>query len=166
METKNLGISESKGPDQRRLRRRNAASKPPFPERGIVRPGPRRQGIGFASLCALDCCGPSLGDWLFMRERGELQRAGISTRTRLHKGAVLQPSGTGRAFKGLGVAKRYCRINVISDSFPQRRPGTVPLLLAYGQLHREAGGFQGGVQEKVKRSLFRTVTDYGIQIVV
>ena len=27
-------------------------------------------------------------------------------------------------------------------------------------------GFQRGVQEKVKRSLFRTVTDYGIQIVV
>ena len=28
------------------------------------------------------------------------------------------------------------------------------------------GGFQRGVQEKVKRSLFRTVTDYGIQIIV
>ena len=27
-------------------------------------------------------------------------------------------------------------------------------------------GLQRGVQEKVKRSLFRTVTDYGIQIVV
>ena len=41
----------------------------------------------------------------------------------LHKGAVLQPSGPGRVFKDLGVAKRYCRINVISDSFLQRRPG-------------------------------------------
>ena len=68
--------------------------------------------------------------------------------------------------RGLAVAKRYCRINVISDSFLQRRPGTVPLPPAYGQLYREAEGFQRGVQEKVKRSLFRTVTDYGIQIVV
>ena len=36
---------------------------------------------------------------------------------------------------------------------------------ATGQLHRKAGE-GGGVQEKVKRSLFRTVTDYGIQIIV
>ena len=37
----------------------------PFPEREIVWPGPRSQGIGFASLCALDCSGPSLGTrWL------------------------------------------------------------------------------------------------------
>ena len=49
---------------------RPLAFNPPFPERGIVRPGPRRQGIGFASLRALDCSGPSLGDSLFMRERG------------------------------------------------------------------------------------------------
>ena len=54
--------------------RRPLAFNRPFPERGIVRPGPRRQGIGFASLRALDCSGPSLGDSLFMRERGELQR--------------------------------------------------------------------------------------------
>ena len=50
--------------------RRHLAFNRPFPERGIVRPGPRRQGIGFASLRALDCSGPSLGDSLFMRERG------------------------------------------------------------------------------------------------
>ena len=42
----------------------------------------------------------------------------------------------------------------------------------FGEVLRTSGnaevsdGFQGGVQEKVKRSLFRTVTDYGIQIVV
>ena len=77
-----------------------------------MRPGPRRQG--FASpLRALDCSGPVLGDSLFMRERGELQRREReSTRTRLRKGAVLQPSGTERAFKGLGIAKR-------GDSFVQ-----------------------------------------------
>ena len=74
-----------RAPDRRRLRRRNAASNPPFPEREIVRPGPRRQG--FASpLRALDCSGPVLGDSLFMRERGELQRRG-------------SPPGTGRAFQ-------------------------------------------------------------------
>ena len=32
---------------------------------------------------------------------------------------VLQRSGAGRVFKSLGVAKRYCRINVISDTFMQ-----------------------------------------------
>ena len=43
-----------------------------------------------------------------MRERGELQRGGgISTRTRLHKGAILQPSSPGRVFNELGVAQRY-----------------------------------------------------------
>ena len=46
----------------------------------------------------------------------------------LHKGAILQPPGPGRAFKGLGVAKRYCRRDSIGDSFVQRRPGTVALL--------------------------------------
>ena len=38
----------------------------------------------------------------------------------LHKGAVLQPPGLGRAFKGLGVAKRYCRRDSIGDSFSRR----------------------------------------------
>ena len=42
--------------------------------------------VRFASLRALDRSGPILGDSLFMRERGELQRGGISTRTRLHNG--------------------------------------------------------------------------------
>ena len=31
----------------------------------------------------------------------------------------------GRAFKGLGVAKRYCRRDSISDSFVQYRPTAV-----------------------------------------
>ena len=35
----------------------------------------------------------------------------------IYQGAVAQRSGAGRVFKGLGVAKRYCRINVISDTF-------------------------------------------------
>ena len=57
-------------PDRRRLRRSSAAFNPPFPEREIVRPGPRRQGIGSASLRALDGSGPGLGTRCFMRERG------------------------------------------------------------------------------------------------
>ena len=45
---------------RRYLSLREGLENPPFPERGIVRPGPRRQG--FASpLRALDCCGPSPG---------------------------------------------------------------------------------------------------------
>ena len=39
----------------------------------------------------------------------------------LHKGAVLQHPGPGRTFKGLGVAKRYCRRDSIGDSFVQGR---------------------------------------------
>ena len=35
----------------------------------------------------------------------------------LRKGAVLQHPGHGRAFKGLGVAKRYCRRDSICDTF-------------------------------------------------
>ena len=45
----------------------------------------------------------------------------------LHKGAGLQPSGTGRAFKGLGVAKWYCRRDSIGDTFVQRGPLTPTL---------------------------------------
>ena len=76
METKNWGISESKA----RIEGGSAAAtrllNPLSLSAGSLRPGPRRQGIGFASLRALDCCGPSLGDSLFMRERGNLQRRG------------------------------------------------------------------------------------------
>ena len=44
---------------------------------------------------------------------------GVTVDDGLHKRTVLQRSGAGRIFKGLGVAKRYCRINVISDTFMQ-----------------------------------------------
>ena len=37
----------------------------------------------------------------------------------LHKGAVLQPSGPEQAFKGLDVAKWYCRRDSIGNSFVQ-----------------------------------------------
>ena len=73
METKIQGFQNPKPgskaalPPQRRL-------CPPFPEREIVRPGPRRQGIGFASLRALGRLRAEPGGSLFMRERGELQR--------------------------------------------------------------------------------------------
>ena len=40
---------------------------------------------------------------------------------RLRKGAILQPARPGRAFKGLGVAKRCCRRDSISDNFVQGR---------------------------------------------
>ena len=49
------------------------------------------------------------------RERGK----GNCNGGGLHKGTVLQRSGPGRVFKGLGVAKRYCKTNVISDTFMQ-----------------------------------------------
>ena len=38
----------------------------------------------------------------------------------LRKGAVPQHPGPGRAFQGLGVAKRYCRRDSIGDSFVHR----------------------------------------------
>ena len=119
---KNPGISESKARIEGGSTAPTRPLPPPplfFPEHEIVRPGPRRQGIGFASLRALDGSGPSLGGSLFMRKRGELQRGRESTRTGLHKGAVLQQSGPGRVFKGLGVAKRYCGRGSIGDSFVQ-----------------------------------------------
>ena len=37
----------------------------------------------------------------------------------MHKGAVVQPSDPGRVFKRLGVAKRYCRIHSIGNTFMQ-----------------------------------------------
>ena len=45
---------------------------------------------------------------------GNYHRDGLRT-----KQAVLQPSGPGRAFKGLDSAKRYCRKNSIGDRFSQ-----------------------------------------------
>ena len=37
----------------------------------------------------------------------------------LRKGAILQLSGPGRVFKGLGLAKRYCSTNSIGNTFTQ-----------------------------------------------
>ena len=77
METKIKGFQNPKPGSKAAPPPQRGRLNPPFPEREIVRPGPRRQGIGFASLRALDCSGPVLGDSLFMRERGELQRWGL-----------------------------------------------------------------------------------------
>ena len=90
---KSLGISESKARIEGGSAAATRPSTPPFPERGIVRPGPRRQGgrLRLASRPGLLRAEP--GDSLFMRERGELQGGEISTRTQLHKGTVAQPAG-------------------------------------------------------------------------
>ena len=53
-------------------------------------------------------------------------------------------------FKGPGVAKRYCTTNSIGDSFPQRRPGTVPFPPVYGPLALELGHWDGGSQRRCK----------------
>ena len=39
--------------------------------------------------------------------------------TGLHKGAITQLPSSGRDFKGLGVAKRYCRMDSSGNSFVQ-----------------------------------------------
>ena len=43
----------------------------------------------------------------------------IAPLTSLQKGTVLQLPDPGRVCKGLGVAKRYCRVKVIGDTFLQ-----------------------------------------------
>ena len=40
----------------------------------------------------------------------------------LHKGAILQQFAEQRVFKGLGVAKRYCTIDSIGDTFMYWEP--------------------------------------------
>ena len=45
--------------------------------------------------------------------------ASLVDECKLHKRTVLQRSGAGPVFKGLGVAKRYCKTNVISNTFMQ-----------------------------------------------
>ena len=90
---------------------------PPFPRKQLSpsdRPanGPGRK----AAKRPLD--GEDRSD--IIQRKGKGGTAGReSTPGRLHKGTVLQPSGPRRVFKGLGVAKRYCKINVISDTFMQ-----------------------------------------------
>ena len=55
------------------------------------------------------------------QEHPPLQRA--SVRASRERGCTKErfciPSGPGRAFKGLGVAKRYCSIDSIGDRFVQ-----------------------------------------------
>ena len=48
--------------------------------------------------------------------------ASLVDECKLHKRAVSQRPDTELVFKGLGVAKRYCRRDSIGDSFLQRRP--------------------------------------------
>ena len=50
--------------------------------------------------------------------KGGTATGGESARARLHKRAVSQHPGPGRAFKGLEVAKRYCRRKANGDGFP------------------------------------------------
>ena len=60
-----------------------------------------------------------------MDKINRIQKPGIAEgnprRFGLHKGAVLQHPGLERAFKGLGVAKRYCRRNVNGDRVSRQR---------------------------------------------
>ena len=48
-----------------------------------------------------------------MASYGDVRRVG------LHKGAIMQQFSARRVFKGLGVAKRYCSTDLISDTFVQ-----------------------------------------------
>ena len=48
--------------------------------------------------------------------------ASLVDECKLHKRAVAQRPDSELVFKGLGVAKRYCRRDSIGDSFLQRRP--------------------------------------------
>ena len=48
--------------------------------------------------------------------------ASLVDECKLHKRAVSQRPDSELVFKGLGVAKRYCRRDSIGDSFLQRRP--------------------------------------------
>ena len=89
--------------------------------------GPVLAVKGSASPCSapLTAPGRALGFAVY-EGKGGTATGGKSTRTRLHKGAVLQPLGPGRVFKGLGVAKRYCSIDSIGDRFSRRRRGKSP----------------------------------------
>ena len=59
-----------------------------------------------------------MSNWSYEDKLGEAN-VSSSVAGGLQKRSVLQRSGAGRVFKSLGVAKRYCRINVISDTFMQ-----------------------------------------------
>ena len=66
-----------------------------------------------------------------MTARTDLESSGARGKW-IAKGAILQPSGPGWTFKGLGVAKRYCRDNLVGDIFVQ--PVFFPLFLDVAQV--------------------------------
>ena len=96
VETKTLGISESKARSEGGSAAATRPFNPPFPGARdcTARSSPSRDRLRLASRPGRLRSEP--GDWLFMRERGELQRGGDPPRMRLRKGAVLQPSGPER----------------------------------------------------------------------
>ena len=102
---------------ERFLSVRQARPNPPFPlvnNPPSDRPasGPRREAAK-RTLDGEDRSG-------IIQREGKGGTAGReSTTGRLHKGTVVQRSDAGRVFKALGVAKHYCKTNVISDTFMQ-----------------------------------------------
>ena len=90
-----------------------------FPGREIFPDQSSPSRVRFAAFRALDCSGPILAGPLFMRERGELQAEGGPLPGGLRKGAILQLPGSGRTFKGLEIAKQYCRTNLFCNIFMQ-----------------------------------------------
>ena len=94
---------------------------PPFPEREIVRPVLAIKGTASPRSAPWTAPGRAWGLAVYEGKGGTATGGGISTRTRLHKGAVLQHPGPGRDFKGFGVAKRYYTIDLICDIFVQGR---------------------------------------------
>ena len=92
----------------------------PFsPRSALLRPGPRRQGIGFASLRALDRCGPGREAGSTTREKGGVWR--VSPRWRSPRPIIgvwlfMEPP----AFAGSGSRPRH----------PTRQTGASPLPLA------------------------------------
>ena len=69
----------------------------------------------------------------------------------MHKGAVSQRPSLGRAFKGLGVAKRYCRRDSIGDNFVQ---GAMTKYWVF--IHRAAHGAPGRIAGRIARGHHRT----------
>ena len=58
---------------------------------------------------------------MFVRERGKLQAESPLPGEELHKRVIVQRSSDRRAFKGSSVAKQYCRIDSIGNTFVQDR---------------------------------------------
>ena len=65
----------------------------------------------------------------------------------LHKWrGFVQHSGPGRAFKGLGVAKKYCRMDSIGDSFVQHYLGVRTVTGSQVEQFAISGPFQEAVE--------------------